>query len=313
MSKLHREIDQRTQMAGQNRLELLLFRLVGRQLFGINVFKVHEVIQCPPLTNIPRPHPAVRGIANMRGRTITVMDLSIGIGGPSLGDTKERSIIITEYNRQTQGFLVGSVDRIVNIKWEDVQAPPKGITEDSYMTAVTRVEDDMVEVIDVEKVLKEIVGGTETISDGIIDESIRDEMRHVLVVDDSNVARKQVEHVLDQIGVETTLCKNGEEALEQLHAWIDEGKNLKEWLPLIISDVEMPVMDGYTLTTKIKNDPELQHLHVVLHTSLSGIFNENMVKKVGADSFLAKYVPDDLATLVQERLLAHRDEMAAVS
>jgi two-component system chemotaxis response regulator CheV len=292
---------------------LLLFRLVGKQLYGINVFKVKEVIQCPPLTNIPRPHKAVRGIANMRGKTITIMDLSVSIGGPSLGDVTERFIVITEYNRQTQGLLVGSVDRIVNMNWEEILSPPKGVTEDSYMTAVTRVDGEMVEIVDVEKVLKEIVGGSETVSEGIVDESIREEVQHVLVVDDSNVARKQVKHVLDQLGVETTLCNNGQEALGQLRAWVDGGKNLNEWLPLIISDVEMPVMDGYTLTTEIRKDPELQHLHVVLHTSLSGVFNESMIKQVGADSFLAKYEPDDLATLVQERLIAHRGELAVDS
>jgi two-component system chemotaxis response regulator CheV len=313
MSKILKEVDQRTKLAGHNRLELLLFRLVGRQLFGINVFKVKEVIQCPPLTNIPRSHKAVRGIANMRGKTITVMDLSVAIGGPSLGDVKDRFIIITEYNRQTQGLLVGSVDRIVNMNWEEILAPPKGVTEDSYMTAVTRVDGEMVEVIDVEKVLKEIVGGSETVSEGIVDESIRDEVQHVLVVDDSNVARKQVKHVLDQLGVETTLCNNGQDALDQLHSWVEEGKDLDEWLPLIISDVEMPVMDGYTLTTEIRKDPKLQQLHVVLHTSLSGVFNENMIKQVGADSFLAKYEPDDLASLVQERLIAHRGEHNAIS
>ncbi len=307
MSKILQGVDQRTQLAGHNRLELLLFRLIGRQAYGINVFKVQEVMQCPKLTSIPQRHPAVNGIANMRGKTMTVIDLSVAIGGPSLGDPKERFIIISEYNRQIQGFLVGSVDRIVNMNWEEILAPPNGITDESYMTAVTEVDGNMVEIIDVEKVLKEIVGGTETISDGVVDESIRDEVQHILVVDDSSVARNQVKHVLDQLGVETTLCNNGQEALDQLLAWVEEGKNLEEWLPLIISDVEMPVMDGYTLTTEIRKDATLQHLYVVLHTSLSGVFNENMIKQVGADDFIAKYEPDDLAALVQDRLMAHRD------
>lgn len=301
-------VDQRTQLAGQNRLELLLFRLAGKQRFGINVFKVQEVIRCPRLTQVPRSHPVVCGIANMRGKTIPVMDLSMAIGGPSLGLSEERFVIITEYNRRIQGFLVGSVDRIINMNWEEIMPPPKGAAEGSYMTAVTRVDDDLVEIIDVEKVLKEVAGGEETVSEGIIDEEIRAEVQHVLVADDSSVARNQVKRVLDQLGVDTTLCNDGKHALEQLHKWIEEGIDLDDWLALIISDVEMPMMDGYTLTSKIRQDPRLQNLYVILHTSLSGVFNQAMIEKVGANRFLAKYEPDELARTVQERLIEHRDE-----
>jgi len=304
-------VDQRTNLAGQNRLELLLFRLSSRQRFGINVFKVQEVIQCPPLTQIPGSHPVVRGIANKRGKTITVMDLSMAVGGPSLGESDGHFMIITEYNRRVQGFLVGSVDRIVNMNWNEILPPPKGVANGSYLTAVTQVDDELVGVIDVEKILKEIIGGSEDVTEGIIDDQIRDEVQQVLVVDDSSVARKQVKRVLDQLGVETTLCNDGREALDQLHAWMDEGRNIDEFLSLIISDVEMPMMDGYTLTAEIRKNPALASLHVILHTSLSGVFNEAMVERVGANQFLAKYEPDELAAIVQERLKAHMTEQEA--
>lgn len=301
-------VDQRTKLAGHNRLELLLFRLVGQQRFGINVFKVQEVIQCPPLTQLPGSHPVVRGIANMRGKTITVMDLSQAIGGPPLGSTEGRFVIITEYNRRVQGFLVGSVDRIINMNWEEILPPPKGAAAGSYMTAVTKVDNELVEIIDVEKVFKEIVGGSEEVSEGIIDQQVKAETQHVLVADDSSVARNQVKRVLDQLGVDTTLCNDGKQALDQLKAWVSEGINVEEYLSMVISDVEMPVMDGYTLTTEIRKAPALSRLHVILHTSLSGIFNQSMVEKVGADAFLAKYEPDELATMVQNRLIAHKAE-----
>lgn len=304
-------VDQRTKLAGHNRLELLLFRLAGKQRFGINVFKVQEVIQCPPLTQIPGSHPVVRGIANMRGKTITVMDLSQAIGGPPLGDISGRFVIITEYNRRIQGFLVGSVDRIVNMNWEEILPPPKGAGGGSYMTAVTRVDDELVEIIDVEKVLKEIVGGSEEVSEGVIEEEVRDELQRVLVADDSSVARNQIRRVLEQLGVETTICNDGKQALDQLKAWVDEGIDIDEYLSLIISDVEMPVMDGYTLTTEIKKNPALSNLHVILHTSLSGVFNQAMIERVGADGFLAKFEPDELATIVQNRLKEHGAEMDA--
>jgi two-component system chemotaxis response regulator CheV len=303
-------VDQRTRLAGHNRMELLLFRLGGKQRFGINVFKVQEVIQCPSLTKLPGSHPVVRGIASMRGRNVTVMDLSQAIGGPSLGDTSGRFVIITEYNRRVQGFLVGSVDRIVNMNWEEILPPPVGAAMGSYMTAVTRVDEELVEIIDVEKVMSEIIGTVETVSEGIIEDEVRDEIQHVLIADDSSVARNQVKRVLDQLGVETTVCNDGKHALDQLKAWVAEGIDISSYLSMIISDVEMPVMDGYTLTTEIRKDPALASLHVVLHTSLSGVFNETMVQKVGADAFLAKYEPDELASLVQNRLKAHKAEQS---
>lgn len=303
-------VDQRTRLAGQNRLELLLFRLAGSQRFGINVFKVQEVIQCPPLTAVPGSHPVVRGIANMRGKTISVMDLSMAIGGPPLEGTDGRFIIITEYNRQIQGFLVGGVEHIVNMKWEDILPPPKGAASGSYMTAVTQVDDDLVAIIDVEKVMSEVIGGNEDVSEGIIDENIGSLEQHVLVVDDSSVARNQVKRVLDQLGVGSTLCNDGQQALKQLKDWIAAGKDLDAWLALVISDIEMPQMDGYALTAAIRQDPALAHLHIFLHSSLSGVFNEAMVKSVGANHFLPKYEPDELATVIQARLKEHQEQYA---
>ncbi len=306
-------VDQRTKLAGHNRLELLLFRLAGRQRFGINVFKVQEVIQCPPLTQLPGSNPVVRGIANMRGKTITVMDLSQSIGGPPLDNIEGRFVIITEYNRRIQGFLVGSVDRIVNMNWGDILPPPKGAAKGSYMTAVTRVEDELVEIIDVEKVLSEIVGTAEGVSEGVIEEDAIDETQHVLIADDSSVARNQVKRVLDRLGVMTTVCNDGKQALDQLKAWTEEGKHVPGFLALVISDVEMPVMDGYTLTTEIRKDPALANLHIILHTSLSGVFNQTMIEKVGANAFLAKYEPDELARVVQARLKQHKLEVKALA
>lgn len=306
-------VDQRTKLAGRNRLELLLFRLAGRQRFGINVFKVQEVIQCPPLTQLPGSHPVVRGIANMRGKTITVMDLSQAIGGPPLANIEGRFVIITEYNRRVQGFLVGSVDRIVNMNWGDILPPPKGAAKGSYMTAVTRVDEELVEIIDVEKVLSEIVTVSEDVSEGVIEEEAIDETQHVLIADDSSVARNQVKRVLDRLGVMTTVCNDGKQALDQLKAWTNEGRRVSDFLSLVISDVEMPVMDGYTLTTEIRKDPALANLQVILHTSLSGVFNQSMIEKVGANSFLAKFEPDELARVVQTRLKQHKLELKALS
>ena len=120
MASILDSVNQRTQMVGQNRLELLMFNLAGKQRFGINVFKVREVLQCPKLTAMPQRNPLVRGVAHIRGQAISIIDLSMATGGPAITDIENRFVIISEYNRTVQGFLVGGVDRIMNINWEDV-------------------------------------------------------------------------------------------------------------------------------------------------------------------------------------------------
>ncbi|MCU7921812.1 MAG: chemotaxis protein [Candidatus Thiodiazotropha sp. (ex Dulcina madagascariensis)] len=294
-------VDQRTKLAGQNRLELLLFRLQGRQIFGINVFKVKEVVQCPKLTELPGSHPVIRGVASLRGNNIPVMDLSNAIGGPKMGNASDYFIIITEYNRRLLAFLVGNVERIVNVHWEDILPPPQGVGGSSYMTAVTDIDGKLVEIIDVEKVLSEVLGIDEEITRPVEDTGADLNKLKVLVVDDSMVARSQIKKVLTEIGVDPILAKNGSEALEQLLKWSEEGR-VSDWLAMVISDIEMPKMDGYSLVMAIRENPKLEDLYVILHSSLSGVFNESMVKKVGADHFLAKFMPDELVGRVTERL-----------
>jgi len=318
MSGVLANVDMRTQLAGHNRLELLLFRLHGKQLFGINVFKVQEVIQCPPLTRIPDSHQVVCGVANMRGRIVTVMDLSKAVGGKGFADPCDRFVVVTEYNQLVQGFLVGGVDRIVNMNWEAILPPPKGIGDDNYLTAVTRVEDELVEIIDVEKVLAEVVGWDEEVSREFIEQATEQENEGtykpvVLVADDSSVARNQIRRTLEQLGLECMLANDGRQALQMLRQWAEQENDipLHERLFMVISDIEMPEMDGYTFTTEVRKDPQLNDLHILLHTSLSGVFNKAMVEKVGADDFIAKFQPDVLASTVLARLKCWQDARAA--
>ncbi|MBW0235126.1 MULTISPECIES: chemotaxis protein CheV [Pseudomonas] len=299
-------VNQRTQLVGQNRLELLLFRLDGPQLYGINVFKVREVLQCPKLTVMPKSNPVVCGVASIRGTTIPILDLAMATGFGALKDQSNPFVIITEYNTRTQGFLVRSVERIVNMNWEDIHPPPKGTGRDHYLTAVTRMDDQLVEIIDVEKVLAEVSPTSETISQGVVDVDIQSKAvaLRVLTVDDSSVARKQVSRCLQTVGVEVVSLNDGRQALNYLRKLVEEGKDPSEEFLMMISDIEMPEMDGYTLTAEIRNDPRMHNLHIILHTSLSGVFNQAMVKKVGADDFLAKFRPDDLASRVVDRIKA---------
>lgn len=296
-------VNQRTQLVGQNRLELLMFRLQGDQVYGINVFKVREVLQCPKLTHIPNRHRVVRGVAHIRGGTIPVMDLGMAVGQEPLEDPEQCFVIITEYNMAVQGFLVSAVERIMNMQWQDIKAPPSGAGSQSYLTAVTQVDGKLIDIIDVEKVLTEVSPMDDLVSEGVIDEDIATLIgnKKVLMVDDSAIARRQVKSCLDAIGVEVVSLNNGKQALDYLKDMAQKGVDINQELLMIISDIEMPEMDGYTLTTEIKADSRLSDLYVILHTSLSGMFNEAMVEKVGANAFLSKFKPDELASVIQER------------
>jgi len=294
------EVDRRTQIVGENRLELLLFRLRDDQIYGINVFKVQEVIRCPKLTHLPNSKDIVRGIANMRGKTIPVIDLSMALGNDPIEDQSAAYVIIADYYRSVQGFLVTGVDRIVNMNWEQILPPPKGSGGAHYLTAVTHVDDKIVEIIDLEKVLHDITGIDTEVSEKVAEEvnESAQRVKTVLVADDSTVARKHIKRTLDQIGIDCVLVKDGVEALEYLEKLSAEAGGLEGKLSVVVSDIEMPNMDGYTLTTAIRQNPKLQDLHVILHTSLSGIFNHAMVQKVGANEFVPKFNADDLANAI---------------
>ena len=297
-------VDQRTQLVGENRLEILMFRLAGRQMFAINVFKVQEVLQLPKLTLMPHRHPYVCGVVNLRGQTLPVIDLSQAIGMRPITPNENSTIIVTEYNRSVQAFLVGGVDRILNLNWESILPPPGGAGRQHYLTAITKVDDQIVEVIDVEKVLAEIA----PMSTKVSDEKLADPIlagavgREVLLVDDSSVALNQLRETLAQLGIRTHSASDGLKALQLLKKWADSGEVMTDKLLMIFTDAEMPEMDGYRLTTEIRNDPRLRGLYVVLHTSLSGSFNEAMVKKVGCDNFLSKFQPDKLVDVIADRL-----------
>ena len=314
MASILDTVDERTQLVGQNRLELLMFRLGTQQRFGINVFKVREVIQCPPLTIMPQSHPVVRGIANIRGLTITAMDLAAAVGLTPLEDPSSSWIIVTEYNRLVQGFLVSGVDRIININWSEIKPPPKGMGRHNYLTAVTNVDEELVEVIDVEQVMADIMNIHTDVSTELTNsfEPESQTQHYVLVVDDSTVARRQITGVLDQLGVLYEIAENGEEGLKILREMQDRGESPVEKFSLVLSDVEMPAMDGYSFTKAIKEHPALKDLYVCLHTSVSGNFNNAMAERVGADNLVAKFNPDELAEVVISRLKEFEQERGLV-
>ncbi len=308
MSKLLQSIDQRTQLVGENRLELLMFQLNSRQYFAINVFKVKEVLPLPKLNTIPGSHQHISGAMNYRGVSIPIIDLRTAINMQPKPLADDANIIITEYNRSIQGFLISNVLRIINTSWSDIQPPPKIVGKSAYLTAITQVEyegkRELVEIIDVEKVLAEIVSYDTAISEGLLEPHVAEHLKGqtVLIVDDSSTAREQIKATLQPLGVNIIEERDGLMALNRLKKWADAGKTVTDEILMMFTDAEMPEMDGYRLTAEVRSDPRMKDLFIALNTSLSGNFNEAMVKKVGCDRFISKFQPDLLVDVLQQRM-----------
>lgn len=291
---LLQSIDQQTRLAGYNRLALLIFSLGGQATFGINVFKVREVLPMPALQQLPRAHRLVRGIFDCRGVVMPVVDLAAALG--LAGGQQASHVVVTEFNRRLQAFAVGGVERILHVDVADVLPPEDA---DGFLTAMTRFEQRTVQIVDVERVLVEIGGGGEGIAAAAPQQQ---NGWRALIADDSVVARRQVEDTVRSLGLDCICVPDGARALE----WLRDQAAADRLgdLALVISDVEMPRLDGYALTAEIRRDPTLQGLFVLLHTSLSGVSNSAMVTRVGADRFITKFCREELARAIAERLQA---------
>lgn len=293
-----------TRLAGHNRVAMLLFRLGDRQAFGINVFKVREVLRRPRLERMPSMHELVSGSFDYRGQTISVIDLAAAMGYPPLADVDTAHLIVTEFSRSVQGFLVSDVDRIVHVDGGQMAAPPSALGYGSRVNAVTRLDGDLLAIVDVEQVLAAVNPQQVEISDKL-QQAVHGHhggKRRVLVVDDSLVARTQLSDLFRKLDLECLVAKDGSEGLDMLRSMAMGPA--AEQVSLVVSDIEMPSMDGYALTRAIREDAQLRGLRVLLHSSLSGVFNEAMVARVGADRFIAKFQPEVLANAVLELLPA---------
>ena len=311
MSTLMQSIDERTKLAGTNKMEILLFSL-GREvaaeheeIYGINVFKVREVMHKPKITKAPDMPASVEGMVSLRGITIPVINLA-KYCKVNIDSVEPPSImIITEYNKNVQGFLVQSVDNIERLNWDDVKAPPSMMDSQKggLVTAVTEVKDKgLVMIMDVEKVLAETAGfyDDDSVFQGM--PTINDKSVLAVYADDSGVARKQVKQTIDKLGISGISCINGKKAWEQLNQMADQavedGQKIDEVISIIITDVEMPEMDGYVLTKHIKTDERFKNIPVIMHSSLSSENNTAMGHKVGADAYVAKFQPLELANTI---------------
>jgi len=325
MSDLLKNIDARTRLAGTNKLEILLFTLGEdqrsgrRETFGINVFKVREVMRTPEITVAPEMPDAVEGMVSLRGVLVPVVDLAkyAGLGHGTVRDI----MIVTEYNGHTQGFLVEAVDTILRLDWTQMRVPPDMLVAHmgGLVTAVTELADNrLVMLLDVEKVLSET---TRYDDDLQIFKDIKpienaDEFL-VVFADDSSVARKQIMQTLDSMGVRYISAINGRKAWEELKKIADSAtsakKKVSDVLSLVLTDVEMPEMDGYILTRHIKTDPRFAGVPVVMHSSLSGMSNQQLGLSVGVDEYVPKFEPLRLSQTLRRLILGITEPIEEVT
>jgi two-component system chemotaxis response regulator CheV len=301
-------IDARTKLAGSNKMEILLFTLGTRETFGINVFKVREVTKTPPITKTPNMPSGVEGVISLRGHIIPVISLARFLNGAEPTDKLGGAMMVTEYSRRTQGFLVEAVDRIVRVDWEKVRSPESVMSQsESLITAVTELPGGkLVSILDVEQILVNAFGEP-TVPD-LAPVAVEAEPL-IFFADDSLVARKEIQAVLDRMKVKYHHAANGQEAWDRLQSMAQRATHdqqaLSEQLSLILVDAEMPEMDGYVLTRHIKSDRRFDHIPVVMHSSLSSEANRAMGKSVGVDAYVAKFDPVVLADTLRP-LLKHQ-------
>jgi two-component system chemotaxis response regulator CheV len=323
MSELLKNIDARTKLAGTNKLEILLFflgvdqRTGRRETYGINVFKVREVMRTPPITAAPDMPASVEGMVSLRGALVPVIDLAKYSGISS--EVPREIMIVTEYNGHTQGFLVEGVDTILRLDWSKMRVPPEMLMSQTggLVTAVTELEDNrLVMMMDVEKVLSE----TTSIDNEMIFRSVVAIDRPdatVFYCDDSSVARKQIERTLSAMGIKGVSAVNGRrmwEEMEKMAVYAQSvGRPLSSIVNLILTDIEMPEMDGYILTKKVKSDPRFNGIPVIMHSSLSGMSNQKLGLSVGVDEYVPKFEPQRLSETLARRLGVENTVPKAIS
>lgn len=317
MKSVQQEVDERSNLTGTNKFELLLFRLGGdangehSELFGINVFKIREIVAMPTITKVAGAPEHVLGVVNLRGQIIQVLDLP-GIAGVT-PRTGLNIMLVTEFARTTQAFAVESVEEIVRLDWSQVMSAEHSAGS-GMVTSIARLEPvdgeqaRLAQVLDVETILRNLNPDAHSEN---VEQAVGEKMKLkpgavILAADDSVVARALIEQGLDAMGLPFVMTKSGKECWDHLNsiaaAAEAEGKTVHDRVALVLTDLEMPEMDGFTLTRNIKSNARFGSMPVVIHSSLSGTTNEEHVKNVRADAYVAKFSAEDLSRTLRTLL-----------
>ena len=281
---------QRSNLSQSNQMEMLTFRLTDNQLYGINVFKIIEIIECPRrIDRMPNSHPAVKGVLDFRGNALAVIDLSEAVGLPAKEFHDELAyIIICEYNRSLTAFVIHAPETLLTRSWSDIHKP-EGVNAVSLVAIAYADSGEAIMLLDIETILSNVVGIERDLSTAAMTEvEGKGSGRHVLVVDDSRTAIMLLQSVLDKMGFTHTAVMSADKALEYLEK--EHGR-----VDLVISDIEMPGMDGFTFTRTLREHSDYKNLKVILHSSMSNPSNRLKAEQSGANKFVAKFDPDSLS------------------
>lgn len=298
------EVDKRTNLAFSNEMEMLTFYLTDGQLYGLNVFKIIEILETPKrITRAPLSHPNIKGEIDFRGHAITIIDLSEFLGLEPLDYRgKPTYVLVCEYSRTVQGFLVAQPNVLITKSWDEVIKPEGAVYESSYLTAITYHNGQPIQLLDVEKILSEIIGIDVVISPEMLARGqavVRPE-HHILAVDDSRAACKLLETTLDQLGIRHTVVDGAPHALELLKRTLGADGNSP--FTVIFTDIEMPVMDGFTFTRQVKEHPQLKNIYLAVHSSMSNKSNQHKAEQMGADDFIPKFTPDNIVASIMRQI-----------
>ncbi|MFC1520286.1 chemotaxis protein CheV [Pseudomonadota bacterium] len=273
---------------------LLLFHLSHTQQFALGTLKVREIVPYTRLSVIPKSHPSILGAATIRSKTFAVIDMAASIGFKPIdpSDYDKCNIIITDCQRMVIGFLVRGIDKIIECNWRDIKAPAANLGHQVFLTGVARLDGKLVQLLDVELLMAKLFPYDPAANRAILTDIQREKLKplNILLVDDSKVARKQLSDALDSINIPYSVTADGHDALQIMQRAADNQKPID----LLVSDIEMPGLDGYELAFEVKNNPQLANAYIILHTSLSSEISVSQAKQVGADEALTKFDAHEL-------------------
>ncbi len=265
-----------------------------KQLFAIGTLKVREIVPYMPMTQIPYSHHHVIGTVNFRNLTIPVIDMAAAIGFRPIDPSEYKSsyLIVTDCLRTVVAFMVRSIEKIIDCDWRSIESSPSTAGKNVFVTGITRYNDQIVQLLDVELLLSKIYPQYESTKIPMLTDIERERLKalNILLVDDSSIARKQLADALDRINIPYQICKNGLEAVELMKKVASENQAID----LLVSDIEMPGLDGYELAFEVQNDAALSHAYIILHTSLSSEICVDRAHQVGAHEALEKFNATEL-------------------
>ncbi|WP_024461662.1 chemotaxis protein [Marinimicrobium sp. LS-A18] len=278
----------------QHAQKLLLFKLTPTQSFAMGTLKVREIIPYTRFNRILQEHPAILGATTVRGKTIPVIDMAAAVGYRPLSDEEMRrgSIIITDCQRKDIGFLVRGIDRIVDANWKEVKAPPQMLGKRAFVTGLYMHEDQAVQLIDLELLFAQVYPDPPGRRRAVLTDVQREQLKplNILLVDDSHVARKQLQDALDGLNIPYQVLTNGEKALQRMRQAAKDNNAID----ILVSDIEMPGLDGYELAFSVRDDKALSHAYIILHTSLNSEMSVSYAHQVGANEALTKFDAEEL-------------------